>query len=125
MEVLLAQDHDPGILQGADGGRAGHVVEKGQLPEELEGIEHGQGQLLALRSQKLDLDAALQEDDELVSGIALGDQDRPSGVFPGPDDLEEGPQVLGSQAFKERNLPQETDGVFRRLDRPGGPALRS
>jgi len=70
----------------------------------------------ALRGQKLDFHAALQEDDELVPWIALADQDRPTWVVSGPDDLEEGLKVLGIQALEERDLPQEADGVFRRLD---------
>src|SRR5438270_5456558 len=108
-ELALAQDEHLHVRVGHDGGRARAPVEQRQLAEVLPGAELGDLAVLALDRRR-----PVHDEEELVAGAALLDEDAPGlhvDLVGRPGDLRE---VLLARRREQRDLGQVIQVPIRR-----------
>ncbi len=76
-EVVGGDEEDPRGAVGPHGRGAGLAVEGGHLPGHRPGVEVADGDLLAVRGLVRDLEPALEEEHDVVPGVALLPQHGP------------------------------------------------
>ena len=76
-EARGRDEQDPRGVVGAHGGRAGLAVEGRHLPRHRARVEVADRDLLAVRGLVRDLEAALEQEDHVVAGVALLPEDGP------------------------------------------------
>ena len=96
LEIAPRYLQDGGRLQRPRRGRAGLLIQKSHLAEEVPVASHGEDELLALLESLRDLDLSPVDDEETFRLHALLDDHLPRAVMLLGDDLGDIPEVLAS-----------------------------